>query len=101
MLFDIDRKQWSELATGNQLEYPNWSRDGQFIFIENAGDNGQELIRVNVKKRARELVLSLKGIPRADVAFGAAWSGIAPDGSFLLMRDTGTREIYALTVDLP
>ena len=29
------------------------------------------------------------------------WSGFAPDGSPLVLRDTGTQEIYALDVDLP
>jgi hypothetical protein len=30
-----------------------------------------------------------------------AWSGVAPDGSFLLLRDRGSRDIYSLNLTLP
>jgi len=29
------------------------------------------------------------------------WSGVAPDGSVLTVRDVGSHEIYALDVQLP
>jgi hypothetical protein len=29
------------------------------------------------------------------------WTGLTPDDSPLLLRDVGTEEIYALSVDLP
>jgi hypothetical protein len=32
---------------------------------------------------------------------GGWWTGLAPDGSILALRDTGTEEIYALDVKLP
>ena len=30
-----------------------------------------------------------------------AWSGLTPDGSFLLLRDRGSRDIYSLDLNLP
>jgi hypothetical protein len=30
-----------------------------------------------------------------------AWSGSTPDGSFLLLRDRGSRDIYSLDLNLP
>jgi hypothetical protein len=43
---------------------------------------------------------SLKSIRLAGV-FGWWWVGLTPDDSPLVLRDTGTQEIYAFDVDLP
>ena len=43
----------------------------------------------------------LKNIPRPSQAYGAEWNGVTPDGSPLIMRDEGIREIYALELRLP
>jgi hypothetical protein len=32
---------------------------------------------------------------------GSPWNGVAPDGSPLIMRDVGNREIYSLEQQLP
>ena len=32
---------------------------------------------------------------------GATWNGVAPDGSPLIMRDVGSRELYSLEMQLP
>jgi hypothetical protein len=53
MLFEVSRQQWSELATGREFEYPNWSRNGQFIYIENDGHDGAELLRVTLRRARR------------------------------------------------
>jgi hypothetical protein len=45
-------------------------------------------------------VASLKGLPRV-VTPWVSWSGLTPDGSPLLMRDTGTQEVYALDFEAP
>jgi len=45
--------------------------------------------------RAVEPVLSLKDFPQPADMF-AAWIGLTPDGSLLLMRDRSVQEIYAL-----
>jgi len=101
MLMQVDTGQWSELATGQDIEYPNWSRDSQNLFFESTVNGGRALFRVNVSTRRTERVLSLAGMRRPTVPFGVQWSGLALDNSTLIMRDVGTREIYALTLDLP
>jgi eukaryotic-like serine/threonine-protein kinase len=101
MLLDVAKGQWSELASGQEIEYPNWTRDGRFVYFETAGDGGRELFRVNLTTRQSERVLSLKGIPRPSLPLGAQWSGVAPDNSPLIMRDVGNREIYAFQMQWP
>jgi len=49
---------------------------------------------------AVEQVVSLKDFRRV-VAFGFPWIGLTPDGSPLLLRDTGTLEVYALDFEEP
>jgi hypothetical protein len=48
-----------------------------------------------------ELVVDLKGLLRYSRPPSFAWSGLAPDGSSLLVRNLSTDEIYALDLDLP
>jgi eukaryotic-like serine/threonine-protein kinase len=101
MLFDVNTSQWSELSTGQDIEFPNWSRDGQYLNFESTGDSGPELLRINVGTRRKEGIISFKGIQRYFLNSGNYWSGLAPDGSPLIMRDVGNREIYALDVEWP
>ena len=101
MLLEVAKGQWSELAAGQEIEYPNWTRDGRYVYFETAGDGGRELLRVNVTIRRPERVLSLKGIPRPGLPLGAQWSGLTPENSPLIMRDVGNREIYALDMQWP
>jgi Tol biopolymer transport system component/DNA-binding winged helix-turn-helix (wHTH) protein len=101
MLLQFDTGQWSDFATGQDIEYPNWSRDSQELFFESSLNGERVLLRVNLATRRSERVLSLAGIRRVSVPFGVQWTGLAPDNSALIMRDVGIREIYALTLDLP
>ncbi len=56
--------------------------------------------RVQISDRKVERIVSFKDIRRAAGSLGS-WGGLAPDDSPLLLRDTGSQEIYALDVDLP
>jgi hypothetical protein len=56
--------------------------------------------RVRISDGRIEKVASLKGLRRAIVQ-GGTWAGLTPDGSPLVLRDTGSQEIYALDVELP
>ena len=101
MLMQVDTGKWSELATGQDIEYPNWSRDSRNLFFESTVNGGRAVFRVNVSTGRTERVLSLARMRRPPVPFGVQWSGLTLDESPLIMRDVGTREIYALTLDLP
>ena len=58
--------------------------------------------RVSIATRKKERVALLKGIARVNLAgSNAPWNGVAPDGSPLIMRDVGNREIYSLELQLP
>ena len=100
-LLELSTQRWSELTDGRLLEYPNWSRDGKYVHIQDTNDNGVELYRVNIADHKKEQVVSLKDIRRPLLFFGGLWSGLALDGSPVIMRDVGSREIYALEMQWP
>ena len=96
VLFDTRTQKWTTLlALG--VGYPTWSRDGQYIYCNTLWRKDSALIRVAVKNGQMET------FPVNFVAAGTygAWSGLTPDGSFLLLRDRGSRDIYFLDLNLP
>jgi len=82
------------------IAYPNWSRDGRYLYFDGMLENEPGYFRVQVSDRKLERVLSLKGFQAAVGAFGN-WSGIAPDDSPLYVRDASIHEIYALDWEAP
>ena len=83
------------------MEYPNWLRNGQALYFESFANGVRQSFRVDVAKRRREPVLSLKGISRPIVGYGVEWSGLDFDNAPIITRDTSIREIYALKLDVP
>ncbi len=100
-LFDFTTQQWTDLATMLLgLGYPNWSRDGDYVYFDGSLEDAHGYFRVRISDRKLERVLSLKGFQQAQGAFGS-WVGLAPDGSPLLVRDASIQEIYALEWEAP
>jgi Tol biopolymer transport system component/DNA-binding winged helix-turn-helix (wHTH) protein len=95
MLFDINTNRWSSLVEGAQIGYNEWSHDGKYVYMRETRGGAGELVRVRVKDRVLEHVLSLKDFPQLSDLF-AAWIGLTPDDAPLLMRDRSVQEIYAL-----
>lgn len=75
---------------------PTWSRDEKYVYFAVISSPAPALYRVRVRDEKLEMLTSLKGFPVAGL-----WTGVAPDGSPLLLRDISTQEVYALRVRLP
>jgi Tol biopolymer transport system component len=100
-LFDLNKQEWSELFQGNELQYPQWSRDGLYIYFAETKKSWPELERIRISDRRVEALASLKGTPRPTLPYGDEWNGITPDGVPLITRDAGIREVYSLDLQLP
>ena len=101
MLYDFRTEKWTKLAeTTVTVGYPSWSRDGRYIYFDIGSATSPVFVRVRISDGKVEEVASLEDVRRAAGPFGQ-WAGLAPDGSPLVLRDTGTQEIYALDVELP
>lgn len=101
MLLDLGTLKWSELAAGKSMQYPNWTSDSHYIYFEDLGSDGPEIVRVPVEGGKKERVATLTDIKRVLVGSQQPWNGITPDNSPLIMRDIGSREVYSLELLLP
>ena len=94
-LFDFETHRWAVLQKG-EIGYPTWSRDSKFIyFLRPVDDPG--VYRIRPSGGDAERVVDLKGF-RFTGAY-VYWMGLDPDDAPLLLRDTGTDDIYALSLE--
>ena len=95
MLFDTGTEQLAKLADGLQLGYNEWSHDGKYVYFRENQSGASKLVRVRMRDRMSEDVLSLKDFPQLPDIL-SLWIGLTPDDAPLLMRDRSIQEIYAL-----
>ncbi len=100
MLFDRASTRWLELANTTTIGYPSWSHDGQYLYFDTILSNDPAFFRIRISDRKLERLVSLKGVRRFWGELGE-WTGLAPDDSPLLVRDTSSQEIYALDFQAP
>jgi Tol biopolymer transport system component len=99
-IFDLKLQQWSELGgkdTMGTVGFPSWSRDSKSIYflrIAASGDKG--IFRIRAGGGDPERVASLKSI---DLGGWWSWVGLDPGDAPLVLRDTGSNDIYALTLE--
>jgi hypothetical protein len=95
-IFDLKTQQWSELPPKRPVDSPQWSMDSRFVYFRRGfGDSG--LFRVGIKGGAEEKIADLKDWQ--DAGWFGRWMGLDPTDAPLLLRDIGTRNIYALTLE--
>jgi len=99
MLFDFSTQKWAELIS-SPAAYPNWSRDGKYVYFINPYTGEPAIYRVRISDRKLELVTSLSR-QRLGWSIAGKWTGLAGDDSPLVLRDTGSEEIYALDWEAP
>jgi hypothetical protein len=80
--------------------YMAWSRDSKYVSFDTGDVTEPFFYRFHVADSRLERVVSLKDTPRFYGNWGP-WTGLAPDGSPLFVRDISNQEIYALDWQLP
>ncbi len=102
LLFDFKTQKWSDwINEAGAIGFPNWSSEGRYLYYD-AGFTGRPTFRrVKVGETRSELLLDLKDLRRYTYDIAGGWSGLAPDGSALFVRDLSTQEVYALDIELP
>jgi DNA-binding winged helix-turn-helix (wHTH) protein/Tol biopolymer transport system component len=94
-IFDIARGRWTKLNSG-AVAFPEWSHDGRFIYyVKWTGDPA--VIRIRAADGKRETVADMKGARYTGVY--TLWMGLDPIDTPLTLRDIGTDDIYALTLE--
>jgi len=92
VLYDFQTQRWSQLAKGRS-GFPNWSRDGQYVYFLRWLDN-PAVLRVAIADRKVEQIADLTDLPTTGNS--GPWLGLDPGDSLLVLRDTGTQDIYSL-----
>lgn len=101
MLFDVSSQKWREWASNiGTLGYMAWSPDSKYVGFDTLLTDDTGYMRISVADNKLERITSFKKIRRFWSTWGP-WTGLAPDGSPLVVRDISTQEIYALDVDFP
>jgi len=96
VLFDFETQKWTDLLQGGGSALPSWSKDGVYVydlltFAESA------VVRIPISDLTSEQVVDLGNFTIA----GVVWLALAPDDSPVLLRDTGTQDVYALDWEAP
>jgi len=103
LVFDVKTQKWSDLVPspipGGVINWTH-SPDFKYVYYTTGGAETQAW-RVRLDDHKVELMTSLKDLTRATGTYFNTRIGVAPDGSAVFTRDTGTEEIYALTVKWP
>ena len=101
LLLDLSTQNGANWQTRwEPIGYMTWSPDSKYIGFDTSFTADPGFFRVRVADGQIERVVSLKNIHRFLSQWGE-WSGMAPDGSPLFVRDISTQEIYALDWRLP
>ena len=95
-IFDLKTQQWKDLLRKGPNGFPSWSKDGRFIYyLRSTDDRG--IFRVPISGGDEERIVDLKDFRYT--GWYSAWFGLDPTDAPLLLRDAGTDEIYALTLE--
>ena len=97
LLFDFHTQKWTEVASGS-LSWLNWSHDGQHVYVLDF--RGKDaVVKIRVSDHKTEQVVDLKEFVTAGRYGGGL--ALAPDDSPLLLRDTGTQDVYSVDWETP
>jgi hypothetical protein len=101
LIYDFSTERWRVAVKGiGPLGYFAFTRDSKSLVFETQEVQDPYFYRLRLADFTFAPIVSLKDTTRFYGPFGA-WSGIAPDGSPLLVRDISNQEIYALDWQLP
>jgi len=92
VLFDFATQKWEELARIS-CAFPNWSKNSDYVYFLQGGDQ-PSVMRVHIGDKRIERVADLRNL--RITGYWGTWLGLAPDDSPLLLRDTGSQDVYAL-----
>lgn len=102
MLFNFKTQKWTEwIGESGNIAFPQWSLDSQYLYYDVHSPQRSISRRVKLGETQPEFVVDTTGLQRFLEPHVGPWSGLAPDGSLLFVRDLSTDEIYALELQLP
>ena len=97
-IFDLRTEKWATFPQPDVVGYPQWSSDSRFIyFLRTNTIDGTGVYRLRVANGETELVIGLKGFHMTGWWF--QWLGLDASDAPLVLKDIGTHDVYALTLE--
>jgi Tol biopolymer transport system component/DNA-binding winged helix-turn-helix (wHTH) protein len=101
VLYDFARQKWTTLLKDKGLlGFMEWMPDGKTVLFDTFDTPQAAFYRLRLSDLKLETVASTLEVRRYYGDFGP-WTGMAADGSPLLVRDISNEEAYALDLQLP
>jgi Tol biopolymer transport system component len=101
VLYDFATQKWTVIAKDlGLIGFMEWANDSKSVLFDTNEAADPAFYRVRISDLHLETIVSLKGVRRYYGEFGP-WTGMAPDGSPLMVRDISNEEIYSLDLQLP
>ena len=95
-IFDCKTQQWSLAPVNGEVEFPSFSRDSRYVYFLRRGSD-QGVYRIPVAGGKEERVID---IPQWHITGYLGFSmTLDPNDAPLVLRDVGTDDIYALTLE--
>jgi hypothetical protein len=104
MVFDIKTQKWSDLVSSSTTGYvADWTHSPDYKYVYYTTTSGAEpmVFRIRLADHEIETITSLKDLHLGTGPGGNTEISVAPDGSAVFTRNTGTQEIYSLTAKWP
>ncbi len=95
-IYEFATQKWTEVAQGALGDFGFYPDSKAVFYFDQAT---QKMFRVRLSDQKAEQIADLHSIDQPSISYWPAWTGLAPDGSPLLMRNLGTTEIYALELE--
>jgi serine/threonine protein kinase/Tol biopolymer transport system component len=93
-LFDLATQKWST-PYKQVVAYPTWSKDGHSIYFMNFQEN-PAVFRIRLSDSAVERIADLKDLKYTKTSM---WMGLDSTDAPLFLRDLGTSDVYALSLE--
>ena len=101
LIYEFATQKWTVVAKEmGMIGYMEWTRGGKEIVFDTLGVQDPAFYRLRLSDLRLETIVKIGDIRRYYGPFGP-WTGVAPDGSPLLVRDISNEEIYSLDIQLP
>jgi len=100
LLYEFATAKWSVLVKDPGIGYMQWSKDSKEIFFDTIKVPEPAFYRVRISDGHVQTIANKSGLHPFYGLFGP-WTGVAPDGSPLLVRDISNEEVYSLDLELP
>jgi len=95
-IFDLKKQRWTTLTADGDVQFPSFSHDSRFIYFLRSGRN-QGVFRIPVMGGTPQAMGDLRD--RHLTGFVGFSMSLDPTDAPLVLRDVGSDDIYALTLE--